>query len=112
MVILVDHPDVDHPDVASEVPHCLGAVDAIRAKVQTEASGHGVGEVDRAPVEYSQVADPAVRIPSDASPRLLRCHDFCRATESGEYRLNLVLFTGMPEQSWQGYYYESLVWCN
>ena len=31
--------------------------------------------------------------------------DFRRATDSDEYPLNLMLFTGMPQQGWQDYYY-------
>ena len=34
--------------------------------------------------------------------------DFRRCTDSEHYPLNLMLFTGLPEQGWQDYYYTSL----
>ena len=34
--------------------------------------------------------------------------DFRRCTDSEEYPLNLMLFTGLPEQNWQNSYYTSL----
>ena len=34
--------------------------------------------------------------------------DFRRATDSEEYPLNLMLFTGMPRQGWRDYYYTSI----
>ena len=33
--------------------------------------------------------------------------DFRRCTDSEEYPLNLMLFTGLPEQGWQDYWYAS-----
>ena len=41
-------------------------------------------------------------------PAFLFRDDFRRATDSEEYPLNLMLFTGMPEQDWRDYYYTSL----
>ena len=41
-------------------------------------------------------------------PTFLFRDDFRRATESEEYPLNLMLFTGLPEQGWEAYYYTSL----
>ena len=41
-------------------------------------------------------------------PTFLFRDDFRRATDSEEYPLNLMLFTGMPERDWRGYYYTSL----
>jgi nucleoside 2-deoxyribosyltransferase len=41
-------------------------------------------------------------------PTFLFRDDFRRCTDSEEYPLNLMLFTGMPEQSWRSYYYESI----
>ena len=38
-------------------------------------------------------------------PTFLFRDDFRRATDSEEYSLNLMLFTGMPEHGWQDYYY-------
>ncbi len=34
--------------------------------------------------------------------------DFRRASDSGYYPLNLMLFTGLPETGWQDYYYTSV----
>lgn len=34
--------------------------------------------------------------------------DFRRCTDSEEYPLNLMLFTGLPEHGWKDYYYESV----
>ena len=41
-------------------------------------------------------------------PTFLFRDDFRRATDSEEYSLNLMLFTGMPEHGWQDYYYTAL----
>ncbi len=41
-------------------------------------------------------------------PTFLFRDDFRRATDSEEYPLNLMLFTGIPEQNWQDYYYTSV----
>ena len=41
-------------------------------------------------------------------PTFLFRDDFRRATDSEEYPLNLMLFTGMPEQDWRDYYYTSV----
>ena len=41
-------------------------------------------------------------------PTFLFRDDFRRATDSEEYPLNLMLFTGMPRQGWQSYYYTSI----
>ena len=41
-------------------------------------------------------------------PTFLFRDDFRRVTDSEEYPLNLMLFTGMPERGWQDYYYTSL----
>jgi len=41
-------------------------------------------------------------------PTFLFRDDFRRATDSEEYPLNLMLFTGMPEQHWRDYYYASV----
>ncbi|MCY4365838.1 MAG: nucleoside 2-deoxyribosyltransferase [Chloroflexi bacterium] len=43
-----------------------------------------------------------------SKPTFLFRDDFRRATDSEEYPLNLMLFTGMPEQDWQDYYYTSV----
>ena len=41
-------------------------------------------------------------------PTFLFRDDFRHATDSGEYPLNLMLFTGLPREGWQDYYYTSL----
>ena len=41
-------------------------------------------------------------------PTCLFRDDFRRATDSEEYPLNLMLFTGMPEEAWQSYYYTAV----
>ena len=41
-------------------------------------------------------------------PTFLFRDDFRRATDSEEYPLNLMLFTGMPRDEWQDYYYTSI----
>ena len=41
-------------------------------------------------------------------PTFLFRDDFRRATDSEEYPLNLMLFTGMPQESWPDYYYTSI----
>lgn len=41
-------------------------------------------------------------------PTFLFRDDFRRCTDSGEYPLNLMLFTGLPRQGWQQYYYTAL----
>ncbi len=41
-------------------------------------------------------------------PTFLFRDDFRRVTDSDEYPLNLMLFTGMPEEGWRDYYYTSV----
>ena len=41
-------------------------------------------------------------------PTFLFRDDFRRVTDSEEYPLNLMLFTGLPEQGWRDYYYTSV----
>ena len=41
-------------------------------------------------------------------PTFLFRDDFRRVTDSEEYPLNLMLFTGIPEQGWRDYYYTSV----
>ena len=41
-------------------------------------------------------------------PTFLFRDDFRRATDSEEYPLNLMLFTGMPKLGWQDHYYTSV----
>ena len=41
-------------------------------------------------------------------PTFLFRDDFRRVVDSEEYPLNLMLFTGLPEEGWQDYYYTSV----
>ena len=41
-------------------------------------------------------------------PTFLFRDDFRRVVESKQYPLNLMLFTGLPEEGWQDYYYTSV----
>ncbi len=41
-------------------------------------------------------------------PTFLFRDDFRRATDSENYPLNLMLFTGLPETGWEDYYYTSV----
>ena len=41
-------------------------------------------------------------------PTFLFRDDFRRVTESEQYPLNLMLFTGLPEHGWRDYYYTSV----
>lgn len=41
-------------------------------------------------------------------PTFLFRDDFRRVTDSEEYPLNLMLFTGLPEKGWRGFYYTSV----
>lgn len=41
-------------------------------------------------------------------PTFLFRDDFRRVSDSGEYPLNLMLFTGVPADSWHDYYYTSV----
>jgi nucleoside 2-deoxyribosyltransferase len=41
-------------------------------------------------------------------PTFLFRDDFRRCTDSEDYPLNLMLFTGMPRDAWRSYYYESV----
>ena len=41
-------------------------------------------------------------------PTFLFRDDFRRVTDSEEYPLNLMLFTGMPQQEWERHYYRSI----
>ena len=41
-------------------------------------------------------------------PTFLFRDDFRRAADSDEYPLNLMLFTGLPQQGWERFYYTSI----
>lgn len=41
-------------------------------------------------------------------PTFLLRDDFRRCTDSEEYPLNLMLFTGLPREGWAAYYYKSV----
>ena len=41
-------------------------------------------------------------------PTFLFRDDFRRATDSGRYPLNLMLFTGLPHRGWEDWFYTSV----
>jgi nucleoside 2-deoxyribosyltransferase len=41
-------------------------------------------------------------------PTFLFRDDFRRCTDSGDYPLNLMLFTGLPREGWRDYFYASI----
>ena len=41
-------------------------------------------------------------------PTFLFRDDFRRVVDSEQYPLNLMLFTGLPEEGWQDYFYTSV----
>ena len=41
-------------------------------------------------------------------PTFLLRDDFRRVSDSDQYPLNLMLFTGIPEEGWQDYFYTSV----
>ena len=41
-------------------------------------------------------------------PTFLFRDDFSKCTDSDEYPLNLMIFSGIPSESWNDYYYQSL----
>jgi hypothetical protein len=43
-----------------------------------------------------------------SKPALLFRGGVRRVTESGQYPLNLMLFTGLPKRGWQDFYYTSV----
>ncbi len=43
-----------------------------------------------------------------SKPTFLFRDDFRRVTDSGQYPLNLMLFTGLPEEGWRDFYYTSV----
>ena len=45
---------------------------------------------------------------AQGKPTFLFRDDFRRVTDSEEYPLNLMLFSGMPRESWRDYYYTSV----
>ena len=81
-----------------------------------------VGQADRRDVEEADAVFAVVNgTPPDegvcvelgiaialGKPTFLFRDDFRRVTDSGEYPLNLMLFTGMPEDSWRDYYHTSV----
>ena len=81
-----------------------------------------IGQADRRDVEQSDAIFAVVNgVPPDegvmvelgiaialGKPTFLFRDDFRRATDSEEYPLNLMLYTGMPEQDWQRYCHSSI----
>ncbi len=81
-----------------------------------------IGRADRRDVEQSDAIFAVVNgVPPDegvmvelgmaitlGKPTFLFRDDFRRATDSEEYPLNLMVYTGMPEQEWQRYCHSSV----
>ena len=89
---------------------------------QKQGWAYRVGQMDYADVANADAIFAVVNgVPPDegvmvelgmaialGKPTFLFRDDFRRATDSEEYPLNLMLFTGMPEQNWQDYYYTTV----
>ena len=83
---------------------------------------HGVGQRDLSDVREADAIFAVVNgTPPDegvmvelgiaialGKPTFLFRDDFRRCTDSEDYPLNLMLFTGMPKDDWRSYYYESV----
>ncbi len=83
---------------------------------------YGIGQADFRDVREADAIFAVVNgVPSDegvmvelgmavalGKPTFLFRDDFRRATDSEEYPLNLMLFTGMPREGWERYYYTSI----
>ena len=89
---------------------------------QTDGWAYRVGQMDWADVAAADAIFAIVNgVPPDegvmvelgmaialGKPTFLFRDDFRSATDSGEYPLNLMLFTGLPATGWQDYYYTSV----
>ena len=93
---------------------------------QTDFSEPGwayrIGQADRRDVERADATLAVVNgVPPDegvmvelgmaialGKPTFLFRDDFRSATDSEEYPLNLMLFTGLPQKGWRDHYYKSL----
>ena len=117
------------------LPEIVGALEALGLEVwepfarnnQVDFSRPGwayqVGQADFADVRDSDAIFAVVNgVPPDegvmvelgmaialGKPTFLFRDDFRRVTDSEEYPLNLMLFTGMPEGEWRDWYYTSIV---
>ncbi len=83
---------------------------------------HRIGQADKRDVEQSDAIFAVVNgVPPDegvmvelgmaialGKPTFLFRDDFRRATDSEEYPLNLMLYTGMPQEAWQRYCHSSV----
>ena len=109
-------PDSQTPDLG------LGRGAADRTRPSQEGWAYRIGQRDFQDVAASDATFAVVNgVPPDegvmvelgmaialGKPTFLFRDDFRRATDSGEYPLNLMLFTGLPREGWQDYYYTSL----
>lgn len=89
---------------------------------QAQGWAYRVGQMDYADVANADAVFAVVNgVPPDegvmvelgmaialGKPTFLFRDDFRRATDSEEYPLNLMLFTGIPERGWEDYYYTSV----
>jgi nucleoside 2-deoxyribosyltransferase len=85
-------------------------------------NGYAIGKADREDVAKADAFFAIVNgMPPDegvmielgmaialGKPVFLFRDDFRTATDTGEYPLNLMLFTGFPETGWRDFYYEKI----
>ena len=116
------------------LPELVGALEALGLEVrepfqrnnQVDFSEPGwayrIGQADRQDVEQSDAIFAVVNgTPPDegvmvelgiaialGKPTFLFRDDFRKVTDSEEYPLNLMLFTGIPEDRWREYYYTTI----
>ena len=89
---------------------------------QEEGWAYRIGQADFRDVEVADAIFAVVNgVPPDegvmvelgmaialGKPTFLFRDDFRRATDSETYPLNLMLFTGLPQDGWEDYYYTSV----
>ena len=63
--------------------------------------------VNGVPPDEGVMVELGMAITAD-KPTFLFRDDFRRATDSDEYPLNLMLFTGLPQRGWERFYYTSI----
>ena len=91
--------DFSQPGWAYEV----GQAD-LRDVVESDAT---FAIVNGTPPDEGVMVELGAAIASEKKTFLFR-DDFRRCTDSEDYPLNLMLFTGLPEDSWRDYFYTSL----
>ena len=63
--------------------------------------------VNGVPPDEGVMVELGMAITAD-KPTFLFRDDFRRAADSDEYPLNLMIFTGLPQQGWERFYYTSI----